>query len=318
MSSTPYPATIAFTELDDAYFFAGANLDTMKTDSMYRVDDYCVGVIAYICNLVVMTPAFLVRHARLAASLYRTLEGLKKVAEAGASEDAKFEKKLYMYARHIIKVLVPGATQTSNKCAPMSPATFVMEFKQLWRRINRRSAYLFRRNPHRIHEEWHEYVTFMQTEFGRVRDLCYDPSQIDKAVVGLKKYIKFALLYNHVIGTSTAYSGLTGMIDDYSTLQEHLKAKKFPNSVFAGLTSLVSALQLCRNHVAQPEIPEPPADPPALQHEAPVLAREEEPLDGDWSDYIRRHAAEEEDEPSYDRRRDRRTRAERRAEDDLY
>lgn len=267
--SMSYPATIPYTELDDAYFIFSIRVDALTPMAVFAVDEYTVGVIAYICNLVLMAPAFLVRHASLAASLYRTLEGLKNEAtEAGTSDNAMFEKKLYIYVRHIIKVLVPAVTQQdSNKRVPLTPADFLAEFKAFVQKAKARSTYLVSHNPHKIHEEWHDYITFMQTEFERVNLLCRDPSQTDKAILALTKYTKFALLYNHVIGACMGYDVLTLMIDAYLALQDYLKAKKFPKPMFAEITLLVAAVQLCRNHVLpppEPDIPEPPANPPAL------------------------------------------------------
>jgi hypothetical protein len=335
MSSTPYPAAITFTELDDARFIQTifSTTHSLHISGLYIVDDFIVGPVACICHYILMAPAFLIRHASLAASLYNTLEGLNAVADARLkdartdpginTENIKFEKKMYMYVRYLIKTLVPGAVLNSNTFAPKSAAEFLAEFNAFLKTNRRRAAYLVRRNSPQIHEEWHEYITFMQTEFARVKLLSHDASSTDKAIAALEKYVRFALLHNHIIGASTAHGGLTAMIDDYWALVEHLKAKKFPNDITSGFLTLVAAVQLNRNRVPLPEIPEPPADPPALQHEEPVVPpQEEEPTDGDWSDYIRRHAAAEEDEddepPRYWRHGDRRSRAARRAEDDLY
>ncbi len=335
MTSTPYPTTIAFTELDDAYFIQNifSKVHSLHIGGLYIVDDFIVGPVACICHFILMAPAFLVRHASLAASLYNTLEGLDAAADALLKEartdpginkeNIKFEKKMYQYVRYIIKTLVPGAVCNSNTFAPKSAAEFLAEFNAFLKTNRRRAAYLVRRSSPQIHEEWHEYITFVQTEFARVKLLSHDATSADKANAALDKYARFALLHNHIVGTSTAHVGLSAMITDYWALIEHMKAKKFPKGVMNGFLTLVSAVQLSRNYVLQPEIPLPPANPPALQHEAPVPAwEEEEPADGDWGDYIRRHAAgaeEGDDELLYRRRRhDRRTRAERRAEDDLY
>jgi hypothetical protein len=262
-------------EVQDLCFTALIHVDSLTPVTIYSVDDYAVGTIAYICNLVLMAPAFLVRHASIASRLYKVLLELKRCPpppDARASaESTRFEKCLYEYVKYVIKTLVPGARHSSNRTA-LSPAEFIAEFADLVRKIKCRKAYILRRHERSVsvddeREMWGMFLMKLNSTFVQVSDICHDPSAIDKVSSAVDAYVKFALLHNHILTTLACDEQLTVIIDDYWALIEYMKRKKLPKNAIHGLTTLVGAVQLSRN-IVRARIPPPPAEHPALERAA--------------------------------------------------
>lgn len=287
----PYPSTIPYTEIHDFRFTRRIHVDSLTPTTIYSVDEYAVGTIAYICNLVLMAPAFLVRHASIASRLYNVLVELKRCpptpdrqgrwhshdasdyprASAGS---VKFEKTLYSYARYVIRTLVPGAKHSSNRTAP-SPAEFIAEFATFIRQAKRREAYVWRRHSRSVSAaeecaQSNDLLVAANDAFIRVNTICRDPSAIDKVPGAVNAYVKFALLHNHILGAWSYEEQLTAMVDDYWALIEYMKEKKLPKNAIESLMTLVAAVQLSRNIVHESEltaIPPPPPEHPVLEHE---------------------------------------------------
>ena len=272
MSSTPYPATIPYADIDDFRFAGPIHVNSLTPVTVYAVDEFCVGTIAYICNLVLMAPAFLVRHASIASRLYKVLLELKRCPPLPdrrmSAESVKFEKKLYIYARHLIKTLVPGAILSSNRTAP-SPAEFIAEFATFVKGIKRREAYILRCHERSVsvdeeREQWNYLLATQHSAFVQVNGICHDPIAIDKVPSAVNAYVKFAFLHNHILSTLASDQLLTDMIDDYWALIEYMREKKLAKNAINGLTTLVSAAQLSRN-IIRARIPPPPPEPPVLE-----------------------------------------------------
>ena len=276
MSSMSYPATIPYMEVQDLCFIALIHVDSLTPVTVYAVDEFCVGTIAYICNLVLMAPAFLVRHASIASRLYKVLLELKRCPPLPdrrmSAESVKFEKKLYIYARHLIKTLVPGAIHSSNRTSP-NPAEFIAEFASFVKEIKRREAYILRRHERSVsvdeeREQWNYLLATQHSAFVQVNGICHDPSAIDKVPSAVNAYVKFALMHNHILSTLASDQLLTDIIDDYWALIEYMREKKLAKNVINGLTTLVGAVQLSRNIIRERDhiaIPPPPPEPPVLE-----------------------------------------------------
>ncbi len=275
MSSSPisYPPTIPYTEIDDFRFVGPIRLDSLTPRTVFAVDEFCVGAIAYICNLVLMAPAFLVRHASIASSLYKLIKELETNPPPPhprySAENVEFEKKLYMYARRIISVLVPGVKNNNNTSPAPTPAEFIAEFAALVKRIKRREKYVWRRHSRRVTAsdelaQANDLLIATNSAFARVYALCRDPSAIDKAAAAVKDYAKFAMLHLHILGLWSLEDQLTVMIEDYWALIHYMKDKKISKAASDRLIALVAAAQLSRN-IVRARIPPPPPEPPVLE-----------------------------------------------------
>lgn len=271
MSSKPRIAP--YTELDDVRLLWGVEPEHLTMARIYNVSTYSVSVLGYICAIVIMTPAFLVNHAAMAAQLFGVLKEFKVgdplFNPAVVDDSAEFEEKLYRYTLYLITVFVPGVMQNTNTSGTATPADFVNTFKEFVERVQRRRAYLATpKKEMAIPETYEVAMTYMQTEIHRIRELSLDPTALDKAVAGLENYIKFAFLHHHIIRRWTSTDVIEEMKELYMQIRKPLRRKKFPFQVRAGIDTLIASLELIQptpTPTPVDDIPPPPPEPPMFR-----------------------------------------------------
>ncbi len=297
---TPRPPTIPFSDMDDVSALNPFYFMSNDVNVQYTYRESSIRSIACICTAILSAPAFLVRHASIAASLYSTLTSLKNSplpAEEGI--DTELELRTYHYTRLLIELMVPAAV--SDRI--MQPLEFLNEFTRHVRRIKERDSYIRRHyDATQRREAYKPCYIYVNREFHTIQNTYrYDFDRAgDKAVAALTSHIKFVLAHMHVIGPLTPYNSLCMMsiifADLYGFLERNRRVSKYVLDMFSVLrlsTSIWEINKIVNDDAAASsattssaadapiDTPAPtvsaPADPPVLQRAPAVVEAESRP-----------------------------------------
>ncbi len=220
MSSTPYPATIPFTEYDELRLLRHT-YDLCGTSVVYEIGEFNVRSLAFFCSLVLSAPAFLIKNTATTVSLYSVLGGAIRTVPGDADENVKFEYKLYKSTRRLIRALLPDIANSSNRAAVTTTVEFIRDIDRLRYVITQRSP------PETSSEEQARVcVEFINTEFERINTLCRDHAATDKAGIALEKFGRYVLLHYHILSRASDISTLEMFRVNFRELYDYIVDKK--------------------------------------------------------------------------------------------